>query len=211
MVSLHPLISAVVEPTQWQTLTSDQADVLKAIRDEYVQLAIWRRSANRTIARLDLAEVRDLRFTSTLRMLPGDLKLHLAESGFRELCAHSLLLDDIIMLANLYAAIVQDELLEIRLDHVTTNACRKFHTDYVTARLICAYVGPGTEWLNAEDANSCGCGEAHNIQRMNTGDVGLFKGWLWSSKSPVIHRSPPIEGTGEERLVLVINTPPARD
>jgi hypothetical protein len=107
--------------------------------------------------------------------------------------------------ASHFATNMELGVVEIRLERIVTNACRKFHADYVTARLICTYAGQGTQWLDSEDAAGCDCGDPHNIRQLSTGDVALFKGRLWSAHAPAIHYSPPIEGTGEERLVLVIN------
>jgi hypothetical protein len=33
----------------------------------------------------------------------------------------------------------------------------------------------------------------------------MFKGHGWAPEAPIIHRSPPIAGTGQQRLVLVLN------
>jgi Protein of unknown function (DUF1826) len=140
--------------------------------------------------------------------LPQELEASLDDAGFVSGIGRNMLVTDILMLANRFAAVMDVGDVEIRLEHVTTNACKKFHGDYVTARLICTYVGPGTQWLEGEDAANCDCGDPHNIRQLSTGDVALFKGRLWSAEPPAIHRSPPIEGTGEERLVLAIN--PAR-
>ncbi|MFN3864958.1 MAG: DUF1826 domain-containing protein, partial [Erythrobacter sp.] len=46
--------------------------------------------------------------------------------------------------------------------------------------------------------------EPRRINRMNTFDVGLFKGKLASDR-PAIHRSPPIAATRARRLLLVLN------
>lgn len=40
------------------------------------------------------------------------------------------------------------------------------------------------------------------------GAVGLFKGRILAGEQAIVHRSPPIAGTGEERLLLVIDGPP---
>ncbi|QTD57481.1 hypothetical protein J4G78_08135 [Parasphingorhabdus cellanae] len=40
---------------------------------------------------------------------------------------------------------------------------------------------------------------------MQTGDVALFHERLWSQDTLAIHRSRPIERTGEEPLILIIN------
>ena len=40
------------------------------------------------------------------------------------------------------------------------------------------------------------------------GAVGLFKGRILAGEQAIVHRSPPIAGTGEARLLLVIDSPP---
>ena len=95
--------------------------------------------------------------------------------------------------------------IELRLEVVRTDSCRKFHADYVSARLITTYVGAGTDWLDdAEAAHLAASGEPRRINRMAAFDVGLFKGKL-ATERPAIHRSPPIAGTGAKRLLLVLN------
>lgn len=188
-------------------IIAGNADVLSAIRDEDVSLAIWEREAPPAIASLSLSNVKNISFQSSIGELPDQLELLLEEAGFRKAIGRNMLVSDIAMLANRFSAVMNLTEVEVRLEHITTNACKKFHGDYVTARLICTYVGQGTQWLDGEDADNCDCGVPHNILQLGTGDVALFKGRLWSANTPAIHRSPPIEGTGEERLVLVINPP----
>lgn len=111
--------------------------------------------------------------------------------------------DDILALARRFAAFMQIDAVRLRLEAVTTNACRRIHADYADLRLITTYHGRGTDYLpnGAEQAEN-------NLLRMPTGHIGLFKGRLFADQhEPCLHRSPPIEGTGEVRLVLVIDTP----
>lgn len=180
-------------------------EALHAIRDNGVALAIWERSAPPGLSDLILEGIADIRFTTEIDALSALLDNALDDAGHRRGIARDILHNDILALANRFAEIMQNEHVEIRLEHVTTNACKKFHTDYVTARLITTYLGQGTQWIDGDDGADCDCGEPHNIQQMQAGHVALFKGRLWSSHSPAIHRSPPIEGTGEERLMLVVN------
>ena len=43
---------------------------------------------------------------------------------------------------------------------------------------------------------------------IGAGDIALVKGWLFGEgHDPCLHRSPPIAGTGERRLLLAIDTP----
>jgi hypothetical protein len=186
---------------------AENAEVLHAIRDKAISIAIWERRPLLGLRDISLEGVRKVRFTESLGELPAQLERELKSAGLKKCAQRDLLAADIETLAQQYGDVLDLSAVEIRLEHVITNACKKFHGDHVTARLICTYVGPGTQWLDGEDAKDCGCGDPHNIQQMNAGDVALLKGRVWSEEHPAIHRSPPIEGTREERLVLVINPP----
>ena len=110
---------------------------------------------------------------------------------------------DIDGLVRRFAALVACRTVRMRLEAVEGNACRRFHADNTDLRLITTYAGPGTDIRRtpAEDAP---------VHRIGPGDIALFKGKLFPANHPVLlHRSPPIEGTGERRVVLVLDTPDA--
>lgn len=182
--------------------------VLSAIRDEACNLAIWERPANPAFASLLSPSLSDVRFDAPLQGLETRLASELAEAGYRAGEECGALIADMVALAKSYAGLMQINAVSVRLAIVTTDSCRKFHADYVKARLITTYVGTGTQWIDAEDAARVTKDEVpQNVKTLATGDVGLFKGKLWT-QTPAIHRSPPIEGTGERRLILVLD--PAR-
>jgi len=112
------------------------------------------------------------------------------------------LVDNIAALADIFAGLMQARWLRLRLDVVTTNACRRFHIDAVTARLVCTYRGTGTQYGISTDG-----AEPRRIFTVPTGAPVLLRGTLWPERpcSGLLHRSPPIEGTGEARLVLVLD------
>jgi hypothetical protein len=112
------------------------------------------------------------------------------------------LVDDIAALADIFAGLMQARWLRLRLDVVTTNACRKFHIDAVTARLICTYRGTGTQYGISTDG-----AEPRRIFTVPTGAPIVLRGTRWPERprSALLHRSPPIEGMGETRLVLVLD------
>jgi hypothetical protein len=195
----------MVVATLPRAIIASNADVLSAIRDEDVSLAIWERPTPSPIESLSLNQIRNIRFQAAVGELPELLEVKLVEAGYKKGIGCNILINDIAMLANRFAAVMDVGEVQIRLEHITTNACKKFHGDYVTARLICTYVGQGTQWLDGEDAADCDCGDPHNIRQMQAGDVAILKGRMWAEDAPAIHRSPPIEQTAEERLVLVIN------
>ncbi|MBI6630825.1 DUF1826 domain-containing protein [Pontibaca salina] len=112
------------------------------------------------------------------------------------------LVDDIAALADVFSGVMRAKWLRLRLDVVTTNACWKFHTDAVTARLICTYRGTGTQYGISTDG-----AEPGRIFTVPAGSPILMRGTLWPEhpKSGLLHRSPPISGTGETRSVLVLD------
>jgi hypothetical protein len=188
-----------------QALIAGNVDVLSGIRDPDVTIAIWERTPPCDVHTLIAADIKTVRVSATLPTLPALVDHAMAGAGYPAGPVRTLILDDITMLADRFARIMDAKAVEVRLEHITTNACKKFHADYVTARLITTYCGQGTQWLDGDDADDCDCGDPHNIQQMAAGDVAILKGHRWSEDAPAIHRSPPIEGTGEARLVLVLN------
>ena len=185
---------------------ADTPDVLGAIREADCSLAIWERAAFADFAALTDGSPHDLRFTCDVAALPMLLKQGLAQNGYGgDAALHAALIADAAMLAERFCAAMELATFELRLEVVRTDSCRKFHADYVTARLITTYVGEGTDWLDEADAARVAAGHApERIHRLAPFDVGLFKGKL-ATDHPAIHRSPPIEGTGAARLLLVLN------
>ena len=109
---------------------------------------------------------------------------------------------DISDLAKAFTDIMHPPYIRLRLDVITTNACRKFHIDAIKSRLLCTYRGSGTQY-----GVSINGAEPSHIFNVPLGSPIVLRGTLWpeSPKSGVVHRSPPIEGTGECRSVLVID------
>lgn len=109
---------------------------------------------------------------------------------------------DVAALAERFSDLMLARFLRLRLDVVTTNACRKFHVDAINARLVCTYRGTGTQYGISTDGN-----DPRRVFTVQTGAPILLRGSLWpeTPASGLLHRSPPIEGTGETRLVLVLD------
>jgi len=182
--------------------------ILAEIARAQCSLAIWERPAPAALAQLSLEGVGDARFSCPLGQIAEALGGALRASGFPEGPARAALAQDIAALAERFCAILSLGALEVRIEVVSSDSCRKFHADYVSARLITTYVGAGTQWVDQADAQRLSDGlEPRRIRQLAAGDVGLFKG-RFASRSPAIHRSPPIAGTGEQRLLVVLNPPP---
>ncbi len=184
---------------------SPSVAILGDIHDCHCNLAIWERPPIPGLDALVEGARRDLRFSTDCDTLTPKLTNELAQAGYAASPLLDALIDDIGELANRFGDLASARRIELRLEVVTTDSCRKFHGDYVTARLITTYAGRGTQWLDHSDAARVRKGiEPRNIRTLQTGDVGIFKGKM-ATDQPAIHRSPPIAGTGEKRLLLVIN------
>ena len=112
------------------------------------------------------------------------------------------LIEDIAAQTTIFAGLMDAAFLRLRLDVIAHDACRKFHIDAITARLICTYRGTGTQYgISTEGA------EPRRVFTVPTGAPIVLRGTLWPTRpaSGLLHRSPPIEGTGETRLVLVLD------
>lgn len=112
------------------------------------------------------------------------------------------LTEDIAALAHNFADIMGVRHIGLRLTPVNTNACRRFHLDALTARLICTYRGAGTQYGISTDGT-----EPKRVFTTPMGAPIVLRGndWPTAPASGLLHRSPPVEGTGETRLVLVLD------
>lgn len=168
--------------------------------------AIWQRSPMPSFqAWIDQLEPD---FLPKARMILPTSKVHEAVQQVCDVCGtpdcleRQLLIDDASALAAMLGELMQTSHLQLRLDVINTNACRKFHIDAVTARLVCTYRGAGTQYGISTDGQ-----EPRRVFSVSTGSAMLIRGTLWPEepRSGLLHRSPPIEGTGETRLLLVLD------
>ncbi|MFM2092592.1 MAG: hypothetical protein RLZZ127_3081 [Planctomycetota bacterium] len=123
---------------------------------------------------------------------------------------------DVRRLVAAWARASRSAAVHIQIEVVRGDQCRKFHTDLVRMRLLCTYRGPGTEWLpdaavrrnrlGAQGGNGDIVADPAAVRRAGTGDALLFLGDLHDPWRPgLVHRSPPIAGTGAVRVLLRID------
>lgn len=118
------------------------------------------------------------------------------------------LVDDIAALVDIFAGVMRTPFVRLRLDRISDNACCKFHIDAVTARLICTYRGEGTQYGLSRN----GIGPIRVLTVPTCAPI-LLRGSLWSDPPHpgLLHRSPPIDGLAQTRLVLVLDPIVDRD
>jgi hypothetical protein len=112
------------------------------------------------------------------------------------------LVEDAAALVQIFANLMEAKYLRLRFDVVDNDACRKFHVDTITAPLVCTCRGLGTQYGISLDG-----AEPPHVLSVPTGSPVLMRGRLWPDQSEigVLHRSPPIAGTGHTRRVFVVD------
>jgi hypothetical protein len=184
----------------------DKLEDLAVIKEPDCAAAIWRRLSDHgfqpwldTLAPDQLPNGRIVLRPSAV----PDAITQLCEiSGAPNGAERAQLIDDVANLADVFADLMQAQFLRLRLQAVKNNACRKFHIDAITARLICTYRGTGTQYGVSSNLVDPEC-----IMTVPTGAPIVLRGSLWPENpaSGLVHRSPPIEGTGATRFVLVLD------
>ncbi len=135
--------------------------------------------------------------------------------------ARSWLLVDMARCVASLAEAAQSDRFKVSFGPVHGNQCRKFHTDFVRYRLVRTYLGPGTQWVapenvredspmrigeSPEEANRRVVHDLNDVHQAGPGDVLLLRGARHEMGASTLHRSPPIEGTGTARVVLIAST-----
>jgi hypothetical protein len=177
-------------------VSGDAIDVLDTIRVRHCALALWQRPAPAIVATLDLDSVDDISLVLDARdgTLTARVALHAA--GYPDAAA-TVVADDLTLLAAAFRRLAGSTAVAIRLDVVDTDACRRFHADYVSLRMLCTYRGAGTQWCRAASPDA--------VHTLATGTVGVFKGRLAMEEPAILHRSPPLRADGAQRLLLVVD------
>lgn len=206
-------------PSTRPHVIGDQAAVLKRVVDAGVNLSLWQRPADKTIAAelsiLQASDLPDVRCTTTRESFDGDVCRLLQQQGL-EPQAFEHWRADLRQLAALYFRTSGSREVTLRL--VTTNEddCRRYHFDRTNLRLLCTYRGAGTEWLSDEQvdrlAQSAG---ASNEDIIRFGEpsqfspfwVGILKGDAYPGNQGhgLVHRSPAIAGTGQTRVLFCLD------
>jgi Protein of unknown function (DUF1826) len=193
--------------------------VLRRIVSPSVNLVIWRRSVPNAIARwlasshkpldadvdmlIEVARVEDALCTALV------VGKQVARSGARVLAREA------GEFARTLASLTNADVMRVRLEWITSQTCCYFHADRVPLRLLCTYRGAGTEWVSNDAADRLTSPESvprpEDIQRLGTGDVAIMRGWPKGESFgvPLRHRSPPVAGPPQWRLLLAID--PATD
>ncbi len=196
-----------------RVMTCGSGARLADIRRPDLDLVIWQRVAPDRLTAwldsLDASQLPHLRVLVQPSDLPRALEPLLDDCGMPAGGMRDMLLSDIHDLVSIFACITQNDLVDVRLERVSDDACWKFHRDCVEARLLTTYRGPATEWVHPRFADRALREQTEYsgpLERLRVHDVAMFKGsCAQGADSGIVHRSPPIAGTGQTRLLLCLN------
>lgn len=184
---------------------SDDLEGLYHLKKPCVSAAIWRRTPlpkfQTWIDSLPADQLPTGRFVIPLGQIRSVLTEVMEISRTPNCVQREMLIDDIGALAHVFAKMSQAKFVRLRLEVITDNKCSKFHIDAIKMRLVCTYRGPGTQYCFA------GCEGPGDVFEVPTGSPILMRGTLWPTKgkTTILHRSPPIKGRGETRLLLALD------
>ena len=180
---------------------------LSAIHRPDCMAAIWRREPTaafqnwiETLPPSTLPQARVILRPQAVRQAATEV---IADAGLSEADEAAILADDVAALAMIFAELMEAPYLRLRIDAISGDACRRFHMDAITARLICTYRGPGTEYGLATVA-----GDPLQVFAAPTGAPMVLCGSEWPGGTPeprLLHRSPQIATTDRTRVVLVLD------
>jgi hypothetical protein len=210
-------VSTTLSPTIANLAAGKETSVLERIHEPGVNITVWERDI----------PVSDLEMNAVLHVLIREIRLHgcitvimqdLRDAFVARALDAESLLNDIALLLEVFANTSMVKDLRLSLSAVNTNMCRRFHTDVNDLRLLCTYLGPGTLWLpnDAVNEQAIRSRDPHlpierspeDVQQVATGHVAIIKGALYPGdrEAACVHRSPTIEETGQQRLLLRIDT-----
>ena len=184
----------------------DDADHSSVLRNPSVAATIWRRQVRSDfqtwIDSLEPEKLPSVRVILEVAAVREAIEITCDNVRLPRDAHRRFLVDDIVVLTRHFADLMDCQFVRVRLEVVRDDACRKFHIDSLTARLVCTYRGPGTQYGISTDGN-----EPSRVFSVPTGAPILLRGTKWPDPpvSGLMHRSPPVEGTGITRLVLVVD------
>ena len=189
---------------------------LTAIGEPSTDLVIWKRALPLQLRdwlnQIPVSALPDLRVLIKPGELRPALEPLLSKCGMRAGDMRDLLIADIAKLVQVFSRITTSAHVDVRLERVEDDACWKFHRDSVDARLLTTYRGPATEWVQPEHGERAILEQesfSGPLEHLGVHDVALFTGTEAGTGMGIVHRSPPIVGTGFTRLLLCLNEPTA--
>lgn len=195
--------------------------VLSEIFDPHTSVAAWQRTPSNAIEHYFASQSErfkiGIREIYSIESLAHNLNHRLPEGSGKQAT-----IDEIFMLADMLTCLFDSNQVGMRLVTLSSAMCPKFHVDNIPVRLVCTYLGHGTEWLPNESLHNLQypadtvrlpeqlvafAQQSGDVQQLKAFDVGLLKGSAWSNSidNAAIHRS--CEANADNERVLLTLDP----
>jgi len=200
-----PVTEAAVGRSPFQSGVANVFSIEDLIRkgaSGQVELALWRRSVAahlvQKLDRLSFEQFKDFRADGPAASVEAAYQRHVSYTGWApDVCAA--LLADVSLVLAASEARARGSDYTVRLEHITDDACSRFHKDNTDFRLVTTYLGQGTQWARVEN------GALGQVQTLDRFDFGMFLGQRTRRGDIILHRSPPVGAVSEQRLLLVVD------
>ncbi len=208
-----------------EAASGESSEVLEQIVQQGLNLCNWERALPEGTEAELTHWTRTLAARIDVQLKRGDAVPLEALTGLPEGPTRDWLASDLTVLSALYMRLAQVDQIRFAFGPVNRTQCPKFHVDHIALRLLCTYVGPGTEWLPERALRRAALAkpstspladnaalliDAAAVQRAQPGNVLMMKGERYGDGTPgLVHRSPEIEASGVTRLVLTLSVMPS--
>ncbi|MDC0612442.1 DUF1826 domain-containing protein [Vibrio sp.] len=192
--------------------------VLTRIYDERYNLAVWNRVLSSSL--VDALD-RDLKQGVQVKLVEAvsvDDVREIIGDKLEQFSASDELVQHIYELVEMFSLLFDLKRVGLRLRTTDSALCPRFHVDKVGCRLVTAFVGAGTEWLENRYVNrsllgkpsitesDLFSGSSCSINNIDTGHVALLKGEQWEGNegNGIVHRSPTVKPE-QRRLLMTLD------
>lgn len=192
---------------------------LAAVLDPATNLCLWCRDplpgVVKEVASLQVDAFPNVRLATSPESAAADIDALFCRRGLASGC-FAQWIDDMIQLVQIFSRLLNERCLTLRLETTDEDTCPRFHVDRTGLRLLCTYRGAGTEWLENDQVNRYaqqhGDANAAIVRYGRPAQfqpfwVGVMKGELFPGNrgNGLVHRSPPIAGTDQTRVLLCLD------
>ena len=214
-------MNATLEKQTSHIASGEHAEVLTQIYQPDINIAVLKRKLSTPITNY-VASLAEARPQFALRsVINAESATEQLAQLLPELTHQAAFVEDLSLLAEMYAYLFELEEVGLRLAVVHRAMCPRFHIDKLGCRLVTSYHGAGTEWLANDKVDRAKLGHGSqgmpddssglyqneaDIQKAQAGDVLLLKGegWFENEGKGIVHRSPTV-AHGEWRLLVTMD------
>src|ERR1700733_14650855 len=189
---------------------ADHPSVFERIFDDDVTICIWNRPSDPILANYLRTSAGSGSWERRARIDATSPNFEELLVGFQADVGRVRWVTELTALVDLFTALTDARTVGLRITATDRATCPRFHCDQVGLRLLCCWVGEGTEFLAEEDVIRDAVGSRQGsvgfaagpvrpggvVRQMRSFAVGAFKGDLWPGNEGhgVVHRSPQPEG-----------------